>query len=142
LVRQLVIGLSHPTRMVDEYGTLGGMRIGWGNRITRRILAPMSFHHHYHWQKSPFFSHNLPYKILRDWIQFSLLCISQQYFISQSMVVSLASKLQPGGPGLYTYVSQLYTQATSSPFLASFSTTNPTRPGLVSNPGCSYALAN
>jgi hypothetical protein len=39
LVRQRLIGLLHQPRMMDEYGAFGEMRIGRGNRSTRRKPA-------------------------------------------------------------------------------------------------------
>jgi hypothetical protein len=41
LVRRPLIGILYQPRMIDEYGTVGGMRIGRRNRNTRRKLAPM-----------------------------------------------------------------------------------------------------
>jgi hypothetical protein len=52
-----------------------------------RRLSPSSL------AKQPFLSHGLPWKILPDLVQLSLLWISQQYFFLQNKVVSLASNL-------------------------------------------------
>jgi hypothetical protein len=41
LVRRSLIVLLHQPQMVDEYGPVGGMRIGRGNRSTRRKPAPV-----------------------------------------------------------------------------------------------------
>jgi hypothetical protein len=35
------VGLLYQPRMIDDYGTVGGMRIGRGNRSTRRKPAPV-----------------------------------------------------------------------------------------------------
>jgi hypothetical protein len=42
LVLRTLIGLLYQLRMIHEYGALGGMRIGRGNRSTRRKPAPVS----------------------------------------------------------------------------------------------------
>jgi hypothetical protein len=41
LVRRPLIGLLYQPRMIDECGAVGGMRIGRGNRSTRRKAAPV-----------------------------------------------------------------------------------------------------
>jgi hypothetical protein len=43
LVRRPLIVLLYQPRMVDEYGAFGGMKIGRGNRSTRRNPAPVPF---------------------------------------------------------------------------------------------------
>jgi hypothetical protein len=35
------VGLLYQPRMIDDYGAVGGMKIGRGNRITRRKPAPV-----------------------------------------------------------------------------------------------------
>jgi hypothetical protein len=42
MVRRPLIGLLHQPRMIDEYGAFGEMRIGRGNRSTRR--KPAEYH--------------------------------------------------------------------------------------------------
>jgi hypothetical protein len=41
LVRRPLFGLLYQPRMIDECGVVGGMRIGRGNRSTRRKHAPV-----------------------------------------------------------------------------------------------------
>jgi hypothetical protein len=43
LIRRPVTGLLYKPRMIndDECGAVGGMRIGRGNRSTRRLFAPV-----------------------------------------------------------------------------------------------------
>jgi hypothetical protein len=41
LIRRPIIGLMYQLPMIDDYGAFGGMRIGRGNRSTRRIPAPV-----------------------------------------------------------------------------------------------------
>jgi hypothetical protein len=42
LVRRPLVGLLYQSRMIDEYGAFGGMRIGRGSRSTLRKPAPLS----------------------------------------------------------------------------------------------------
>jgi hypothetical protein len=55
LVRRPLIGLLYQPRMIDEYGAFDGMKIGRGNRSTRRKPAPLSL-----------FSPQIPYYLTWD----------------------------------------------------------------------------
>jgi hypothetical protein len=51
------VGLLYQPRMIDDYGAVGGMRIGRGNRSTRRKPAPVplcppQILHYMNWDRS------------------------------------------------------------------------------------------
>jgi hypothetical protein len=57
LLRRPLIGLLYPPPMIDEYGTFGEMRIGRGNRNTRRKpvpvpLCPLQIPHDLTWERA------------------------------------------------------------------------------------------
>jgi hypothetical protein len=57
LVRRPLIGLLYQPRMIDEYGAVCGMKIGRGNRSSRRkpapvALCPPQISHHLTWDRT------------------------------------------------------------------------------------------